>query len=150
MAQGLSNSFTEKQLALYSEEYYERADLVFRFGALLSLSREGGERLTEATFSLLLENFATVKAGASPVLILMTLAWKAWNNMKSEKFHDWSVPILQSMKGIGVEQRATLYALEIAGLDVQGVCKAFGTDEHSVRKALADSNRFLATNEIRI
>jgi hypothetical protein len=88
MAQGLTNGFTEKQLALYMDQYYERADVVFRFGALLSLSREGGERLTEEVFRLLLQDFSQVKSNTAPAVLLMALAWKAWAKVKAEKFHE--------------------------------------------------------------
>lgn len=150
MAKSLTNGFTEKQVTLYTDQYYERADLVFRFGALLTGSREGGERLTEETFRLLLEDFAQVKEETSASLLLMALAWKAWDKIKSERFHDWNVPILQSMKVLGVEQKAALFAIEMAGLDIKQASKIFGSDENTVRRLLADSQKHLAVSSIRV
>lgn len=150
MAQSLTNGFSEKQLALYTDEYYERADLVFRFGALLTVSREGGERLTEETFRMLLQDFAQVKSETSAPTLLIALAWKAWNKIKSEKFHEWNAPILQSMKAISIEQRAALFAVEMAGLEVPDAAKLFGSDEKTIRKLLAGAQKFLSTTSIRV
>lgn len=150
MAQGLTNVLSEKQLALYTSQYYERSDLVFRFGALLSLSREGGEHLTEETFRSLIQDFSEVKSSTSPVILLMTLAWKAWENISSQKFREWNLPILQSMKTLGVEQRAALFIVDIAGLDIDQAAKIFGTSETSVRQMLAQAQKHLAAEAIRV
>ena len=150
MAKSLTNGFTEKQVSLYTDQYYERADLVFRFGALLTGSREGAERLTEETFRLLLDDFAQVKEDTSASLLLMALAWKAWAKIKSERFHDWSMPILQSVSGLGVEQKAAWFAIEMAGLEMFEAGKVFGTDENIVRKLLAEAQKFLAVSSIRV
>jgi len=150
MAQGLTNGFTEKQLALYSSQYYERADLVFRFGALLTLSREGGERLTEEVYRALLQDFSQVKSSTSPVVLLMALAWKAFNKIKTQKFHEWNLPILQSIKALGVEQRAALYAIDIAGLEVGEAANLFSSSDAAVRQMLAEAQRYLAVNAIRV
>jgi len=150
MAQGLTNGFTEKQLALYMDQYYERADVVFRFGALLTLSREGGERLTEEVFRLLLQDFSQVKSNTAPGVLLMALAWKAWAKVKAEKFHEWSVPILQSMKALGIEQRAALFAVDVAGIEIHEAAKIFSTNETVIRQLLADAQKHLAVNAIRV
>ena len=150
MAESRSSSFSERQLALYLEEYYELADLIFRFGALLTLSREGGERIVDETFALLVADFVNIKTSANPTFILMSLAWKAWRKVSNEKFHEWDLPILKSMKSLYVNQRAILFALEVAGLDLREAASVFGGDEHANRSDLAEANRFLALNEIRI
>jgi DNA-directed RNA polymerase specialized sigma24 family protein len=150
MSKGPSNAFTEKQVALYTDEYYERADLVFRFGALLTCSREGGERLTEEAFRLLVEDFARIDGGMAPVPVLMSKAWIAWSHIKSERFHEWKSPILQSMKALGVQQRAMLFASEVAGLEMSEMGSIFGCDESTIRRALAEAHKFLATAAIRV
>lgn len=150
MAQGLTNGLSEKQLALYTNQYYEQADLIFRFGALLSLSREGGERLTEETFKNLIEDFSQVKSSANPMLLLMALSWKAWNKIKGQKFHEWKLPILQSMKSLGVEQRAALFAIDIAGLEIEEAAKIFGTSDMMVRQMLADAHKHLVLSSISV
>jgi hypothetical protein len=150
MTQGLTQGLSEMQLALYTDEYYERSDLIFRFGALLSLSREGGERLTEETFHALIDDFSQVKSGTSPVVLLMALAWKAWNKIKGQKFHEWNLPILQSLKTLGVEQRAALFAVEVAGLEIDEAAKIFGTSDTLLRQMLAQANRHLAVNTVRV
>jgi len=150
MAKGLTNGFSEKQLAIYISQYYERADLVFRFGALLSLSREGAEHLTEQTFRLLIEDFSQVKSNTSPEVLLMALAWKAWSKIKNDKFREWSVPILQSMKSIGVEQRAALFAVDIAGLEISDSAKIFNTTDAVIRQMLATGHKHLATATISV
>lgn len=150
MAEGRGASFNEKQLALYLEEYYELADLIFRFGALLTLSREGGERIVDETYRLLIEDFPNIKANSNPTVVLMTIAWSTWKKMGNEKFHEANTPIIQSMKRLAVNQRAILFAVELAGLNLREVSKVFGLpDERSVRNDLADANQFLAINEIR-
>jgi DNA-directed RNA polymerase specialized sigma24 family protein len=150
MAEGRGASFNEKQLALYLDEYYELADLIFRFGTLLTLSREGGERIVEETYKLLIEDFPNIKANSKPTVVLMTFAWSAWKKIGNEKFHEVNTPIIQSMKRLAVNQRAILFAVELAGLNLREVSKAFGlADEKSVRHDLADANQFLALNEIR-
>lgn len=150
MAQGLTNGLSEKQLALYTNQYYERADLIFRFGALLSLSREGGERLTEETFKNLIEDFSQVKSSVNPLVLLMALSWKAWNKIKGQKFHEWKLPILQSMKSLGVEQRAALFAIDIAGLEIEEAAKIFGTSDTMVRQMLADAHKHLVLSAISV
>ena len=150
MAEGRGASFNEKQLALYLDEYYELADLIFRFGALLTLSREGGERIVDETYKLLIDDFPNIKANSKPTVVLMTFAWSAWKKIGNEKFHEANTPIIQSMKRLAVNQRAILFAVELAGLNLREVSKAFGlADEKSVRNDLADANQFLALNEIR-
>jgi hypothetical protein len=150
MAQGLTNGLSEKQLALYTNQYYERADLIFRFGALLSLSREGGERVTEETFQALIEDFSQVKSGTSPSVLLMALAWKSWNKVKGQKFHEWKLPILQSMKNLGVEQRAALFAIDVAGLEIDEAAKIFGTSDTVVRQMLAQAHKHIAVTAINV
>ena len=148
MVDGQSNNFSEKQLSFYLDEYYERADLIFRFGALLTLSREGAERLVDETFKALIENFASIKESANPRQVLMAHAWKAWEKMSSERFQEWNVPILKGLKTLGVNQRAVLFAIELAGLDHREAAVVFGLDENAFRADLASANRFLAVNTI--
>ncbi len=150
MTKGPSNAFSEKQVALYTDEYYERSDLVFRFGALLTCSREGGERLTEEAFRLLIDDFAQIHEGRSAVQVLMAQAWKAWQKIKNERFHEWNNPILQSMKGLGVDQRAVLFASELAGLEISEIGPIFGVDDATVRRSLSEAHKFIATSAIRV
>lgn len=150
MTHGLANAFSEKQVALYTDEYYERSDLVFRFGALLTCSREGGERLTEETFRLLIEGFVRLPEGSNAVQILMSKAWKAWGKIKSERFHEWNNPVLQSMKPLSVDARAALFASEIAGLEIRDIAQILGDDDQSVRRKLAEAHKFLATSAISV
>lgn len=150
MAQSLTNGFSGKQLELYMNEYYERSDLVFRFGALMTVSREGAERLTEETFRLLLDDFPKTGSQASPQQVLMNLAVKAWKKVKAEKFHDWNSPVLQSMKALGEDQRAALYLVEMAGLEMKDAAKLLGCDESKFRLLLAGAQKFLATNSVKV
>jgi DNA-directed RNA polymerase specialized sigma24 family protein len=150
MAQSLTNGFSGKQLELYTNDYYERSDLVFRFGALMTVSREGAERLTEEAFRLLIEDFSKVGADSSPQKLLMNFAVKAWKKIKSEKFHEWKAPVLQSMKTLGEDQRAALFMIEIAGLELNDAAKILGCDESKFRLLLAGAQKFLATNSVKV
>lgn len=150
MAQGSANAFSEGQVALYTDEYYERSDLIFRFGSLLTLSREGGERLTEETYRMLIADFQKVTAGTNATNLLMALAWKAWQKIKAERFHEWNSPILQSMKGLSADGRAVLFASEVAGLEIDDIAKLFGTDVSQIRKQLAAANKYITASTIRV
>ena len=150
MAQGSANALSENQIALYTDDYYERSDLIFRFGALLSLSREGGERLTEETFRMLMEDFQKVTPATNAVNLLMALAWKAWQKLKSERFHEWQNPLIQSMKGLAPEARAVLFASEVAGLEISEIARLFGTDEQQTRRQVAIANKYITGTTIRV
>ena len=150
MALGSAGAFNEKQVALFSDEYYERSDMVFRFGAILTLSREGGERLTEETFRLLIEDFQKVSPSSNAVYLLLALAWRAWQKIKAERFHEWQNPMLQSIKGLPMEARAVLFASEVAGLELSEIAKIFGTDESQVRRQLAVANKYLTATTIKV
>lgn len=150
MAQSLTNGFSGKQLELYTNEYYERSDLVFRFGALMTISREGAERLTEEAFRHLVEDFSKLSAEGAAQKALMTCAMKAWKTVKQEKFHEWKSPILQSMKQLGEEQRIALFLVEVAGLELADASRIFGCDESKFRALLAGAQKFLAINSVKV
>jgi DNA-directed RNA polymerase specialized sigma24 family protein len=106
--------------------------------------------VAEETFQALIEDFSQVKSGTSPAVLLMALAWKSWNKVKSQKFHEWKLPILQSMKSLGVEQRAALFAIDIAGLEIDEAAKIFGTTDTLVRQMLAQAHKHLAVAAINV
>ena len=150
MAQGLTNGFSGKQLELYTTDYYERSDLVFRFGALMLISREGAERLTEEAFRYLVEDFSKLSAAQVPQKALMECAIKAWKKLKQERFHEWQSPILQSLKSLGEDQRLALFLVEIAGLEFSDAARIMGLDNMKFRSLLAGAQKFLATNAVKV
>jgi DNA-directed RNA polymerase specialized sigma24 family protein len=80
----------------------------------------------------------------------MALAWKSWNKVKGQKFHEWKLPILQSMKNLGVEQRAALFAIDVAGLEIDEAAKIFGTSDTVVRQMLAQAHKHIAVTAINV
>jgi hypothetical protein len=150
MAQSLTNGFTGRQLELYTSEYYDRSDLVFRFGALMTVSRDGAERVTEEAFRFLVEDFSTFSAEPSAHKVLMTCALRAWKKLRQEKFHEWKSPILQSLKPLAEEPRLALFLVEIAGLQIDEAASLMGSDVTRFRTTLAAGQKFLATNMITV
>ncbi len=150
MAQSLTNGFSGKQLELYMHDYYERSDLVFRLGAVLTGSREGAEKLTEEAFRLLADDFAKLSSEGLPQKTLMMCAMRAWKQLKQGKFHEWQVPILQSLKPMPEDQRVALFLVEMAGLEMSDAAKLLGCDETKFRSLLAGAQKFLATNAVKV
>lgn len=148
MANGAAAPVDQRALDRYQNEFYEHTDLVYRFGVILTGSREGAERLTEETFRALIDDFARVKATVNPLDLLMVLAWQAWNNIKSERFQDWSQPTVNALKKMSLNERAVLYVVDMVGIDPADAAKMFGSNERTVRASLATARRRLAAGEI--
>lgn len=139
-----------QRLELYLSEYYERTDVVYRFGLVLTGSRDGAERITEEAFRQLLEEFDSVKPSTEATNLLMALTWKAWNKLKAERFHDWSQPTLNALKTFKIEERAALYVVDMVGIGAKDAASVMGTKEQDVRKALAKARQKLTAGEVKV
>ena len=144
MSNGASKPVDPERLELYQSEYYERTDLVYRFGLVLTSSRDGAERITEETFRLLLEEFSGVKSSADAVALLMALTWRAWQKLKSERFHEWAQPTLNTLKKLNTDERAAVYTVDIVGLLPKDAAAILGASEKEVRMTLASARHKLA------
>ena len=149
MVVGIAKPLDEKRLSLYSNEYYERTDVVYRFAAVLSMSRDGAERVTEEVYRMLLADFERVSPSTDAVSLLMALTWKAWQKLKSERFNEWAIPLMATLKTMSIESRAVLYVVDMVGMDADEAAKVFGTDEKSVRKLLSDARNRMASGSLK-
>lgn len=146
MSNGANKPVDPERLELYQSEYYEKTDVVYRFGLVLTSSRDGAERITEEAFRLLLEDFNTVKPSTDATALLMALTWRAWIKLKSEKFHEWSQPTLQAIKNLSVDERAALYVVDMAGVEPKDAATLIGTSEKELRSVLAAARQKLVAN----
>ena len=150
MSNGVNKPVHPQRLELYQSEYYERTDVVYRFGLILTGSRDGAERITEEAFRQLLEDFDSVKPATDAVGLLMALTWKAWNKLKTERFHEWSQPTLNALKKFTPKERAALYVVDMVGLSVKDAASVMGTIDQDVRKALATARQKLTLGEVKV
>lgn len=148
MANGATAPVDQRALDRYQNDFYVHSDLVYRFGVVLTGSREGAERLTEETYRSLIDDFGKVKANANPVDMLMVLAWQAWNRIKSERFHEWSHPTLNALRKLSTDERASLYVIDMVGISPKDAARLFGSNERAVRMSLASARRRLVSGEI--
>jgi DNA-directed RNA polymerase specialized sigma24 family protein len=54
------------------------------------------------------------------------------------------------MKNLGVEQRAALFAIDVAGLEIDEAAKIFGTSDTVVRQMLAQAHKHIAVTAINV
>jgi DNA-directed RNA polymerase specialized sigma24 family protein len=97
-----------------------------------------------------MEDFSKLVTHSSPQEVLMRLAFRAWKRVKSEKFHEWKSPVLQSLKPLGEDQRIALFMVELAGLEMKDAATIVGVDEGKFRSLLAGAQKFLATNTVNV
>lgn len=135
-----------ERLELYQSEYYERTDLVYRFGLVLTSSRDGAERITEEAYRLLLEDFNSVKVSTEAATLLLVLTWKAWNKLKSERFHEWIHPSLMMLKQLNTDERAAIYVVDMAGVEPKDAATIVGTSEKEIRMTLAGARKKLTAD----
>ena len=145
-----SKSVDQRVLDRYQNDYYVHTDLIYGFGVVLSGSREGGERLTEATFKLLLEDFDRLKSNVNPVDHLLKTAWNAWAQLRSDSFHPWNHPTVVSLSRLGVDDRAALYMVDMVGLNPAAAAALMEASETDLRLSLANARKGLVSGEISI
>ena len=137
-----------ERLELYQSEYYERTDLVYRFGLVVTNSRDGAERITEEAYRLLLEDFSSVKASTEAPALLLALTWKAWNKLKSERFHEWAHPALAMLKKLNTDERAAVYVVDMAGVEPKDAATILGASEREIRITLASARQKLTADTV--
>lgn len=143
-------AFSQESLDRYQNDYYVHTDVVYRFGVVLTGSREGAERLTEETFRRLLEDLDKIKANVVPVDLLMALAWQSWNSIQGQTFHPWSQPTVISLLKLKTEERASLYIVDMVGFSLEKAAKLMGASEVDVRVALSAGRRRLVSGDITV
>lgn len=150
MGQGAAKQVDQKLLELYLSEYYERTDLVYRLGVVLTTSRDGAERFTEETFRLLTANFEKLRGVSNPSEYLFELGWRAWGTLKSERFHEWSHPFVAAIRPLQIGERVAMFAVDMLGLEPAVVARVTGQAETDLRKHLASGRRRLTNGEIKL
>ncbi len=138
----------QRVLDRYQNDYYVHTDLIYRFGVVLSGSREGAERVTEETFRRLLEDFDKLKSNVNPVDHLMLLAWQAWTSLRQGAYHPWNQPTIASLCKLSVDERAALYVVDMVGFSAVNAAKLMDTSEIDLRLALAEARRKLVDGSI--
>jgi hypothetical protein len=136
-------------LERYQRDFYTNTDLVFRFGLVLTVSREGAERITEAVFARLVEGFDRLPKNTDPLKHLLSLTWNSWMDLRGERFHEWNSPVVASLKALKPDERACLFLVDMAGLNAEQSAVLMTMSEKDVRIALAAARRRLAKGEIK-
>ncbi|MCX6118039.1 MAG: hypothetical protein NT027_10890 [Proteobacteria bacterium] len=140
----------QKVLDRYQSDYYVHTDLIFRFGVSLTCSREGGEKLVERTFSLLLDELTKVKGSNSPIDHLLSLSWQAWSQLRGENFHPWNHVLVSSLAKLDVDERAALYIVDMVGYSTTNAAKLMECSEKDLRIALASARASLVTGVVAV
>jgi DNA-directed RNA polymerase specialized sigma24 family protein len=145
MASGAVASLDQRALERYQKDFYQYADLVYRFGVILTSSKAGAERLTEETFRELIEGFGQIKANANPIEVLIKFSWKAWGRVRTESFHPWNNPTVSALKPLDEDERAALYIVDMIGISVKEAAQIIGSSESHIRRSLAGARgRFVS------
>ncbi|MCX6123544.1 MAG: hypothetical protein NTV34_02165 [Proteobacteria bacterium] len=148
MANGAAAPVDQKTLDRYLGEFYEHTDLVYRFGALLTGSRDGAERVTEETFRQLILELAEVSPSANAMETLMKRTWQTWNKIRSERFHAWVHPTVSSLGKLDHEVRASIYLVDFVGFSPREAATILESSEREVRICLAGGRKRLVSGEI--
>lgn len=148
MANGAATPVDQQALDRYQDEFYRHTDLVYRFGLVLTCSRDGAERLAEETFRRLIDDFARVPTAANASEYLLGLAWQVWDSLKSERFHSWNQPTLTALKVLSAEERAAVFIVDIAGVTPRDAAQKLSMSERDLRRSLATARKRLTTGEI--
>lgn len=136
-------------LERYQQDFYSQTDLVYRFGMILTLSKDGAERVTELTFNRLVEEFASLKSSIDPVKYLLERAWKTWLGFKGEKFIESTSALAKSLKTMTLDERVAMFLIDMVGLKVQEAAFLTNTSEKDSRLALASGRQRMTKGEAR-
>lgn len=148
MAIGAVAPVDQRALEQYQTDFYEHADLIFRFGVILTGSRDGAERLTEETYRLLIAELSNLMSEKNPKNYLIMLAWRAWHKIQSERFHEWSHPTVNALRKLDLNERAALFAVDMAGILPATAATLLGQSEREIRVSLASARKRLASGEV--
>jgi DNA-directed RNA polymerase specialized sigma24 family protein len=148
MAHAAAAPIDQKTIERYQRDFYSQTDVVYRFGVVLTGSRDGAERLTEDTFRSIIEDFSEIKSGDDPVEVLLRFAWRSWQKISNERFHDWMQPTVNALRKLDREQRAALYLVDMIGVNPKNTAVILEASEREVRENLAVARRRLTTGEI--
>jgi hypothetical protein len=144
--------FDESLINFYDEQLVAHADTVFRFAFALTLSLDGAMRCVKHTFHQLASHLDRIAGGseANAAFVLVAEAWKAYHDLKNQKFQEGQSAVTKALKPLSLESRAALVAVDVAGLAAPEAARALGWEEKELRMHLAAARRTLMSGALEL
>ena len=148
MAKAPAKRHDETLINYFDDEIVGHADTVYRFALALTLSLDGAHRLVRTTYQIAAAQLERLQAieGTAAVAWLLGECWKAHSEAKQAKSPEAPVAVVRALKGIPLDQRAVLVAVDVAGLSLDEAGRVFGWAEQDLRLKLAVSRRALVAS----
>ena len=144
--------FDEKLVNFYEEQYLPLGDTVYRFGLALTLSIDGATACVLQTFKSVtadLPNLAK-KSDANPAIVALTSCWKAYQDMKQQRFTVGQSAVTTALKSLPVEGRVALTLVDVIGLSAADAARVIAVPEQDLRTNLARARRTLLSSAVQL
>lgn len=147
-----AKQYDESLVNYYDEELVGHADTIFRFAFALTLSLDSAQRLVRLTFQHATSNLKNAKGaeGSAAVAWLIGECWRAMGELKGQKGAEGSSSVTKALKGLPVDARAALVAVDVAGLSSAEAMRAFGWSEADLRARLAAARKSLLSGGVEL
>jgi hypothetical protein len=148
-----AKQYDESLINFYEEQLVAHADAAYRFSFGLTLSLDGAQKIVRRTFQSLAASLETIRGhrdDAGTTFLLISECWKAYNEVKSQKFTEGQSAVTKALKALPLETRAALVAVDVAGLAPADAAKALGWTEKDLRVRLAAARRTMMGNALEL
>lgn len=152
MATPAKKPYNESLINFYDEHLVGHADTVYRFAFALTLSLDGALRCVRHTYQQLASHLDKIVGGteANATFVLISEAWKAYHDLKNQKYQEGQSAVTKALKPLSLEARAALIAVDVAGLSATEAARALGWNEKDLRTNLAGARRSLMTGALEL
>lgn len=140
-----AKKYDESLINFYDENLVTHADTAYRFAYALTLSLDGAMRCVQRTFQHLAMNLEKVQAAGESNIpsLLVSECWRAYQDLKGQKFPEGLSSVSKVFKPMSVENRAAITAVDAIGLSPGEAARALGWQENDLRVQLAQARRTL-------
>lgn len=132
----------------FSEELCSRADDALRFSFLLTMQRQQAQIVVDAIFKIFASELAKTKQeeNIGKLIVKEVWSWVKKENMGTASNVDTSV-LTDLFKGLSLEGRAALGAVDFLGLTAKEAAESLGIKEDEVRAYLVEGRKVLLSRK---
>jgi hypothetical protein len=140
------NSFSERLITFYQDQFVSQADMVFRVSYALSLSIDKAHEIVNKTYADVVESIeGTMDSGEGDYkTMLLKHAWKNFQAVGAGgKSSNGESAITKALSAIDQDARGALTMVDLAGLSCTDAASTLGVDEKALREQLAKARKTL-------
>ena len=140
----------EESVNFYAEHFCSKADIVYRLAFALTLNLDTARDITEAVFKKISDSIESLASTTTnPQVVLLKACWEQFKKHSAGGTFGQSA-LIAALRGLSVEARAAIVAVDYAGVRPDELEDVFGWDAKKGRSLLAEARRQLVSTDVKV